>query len=124
MAMAFDFKKNAKEYALIAAAGAFVAVWMGFGNFGWMRGSTAEALAKKESAVAVNAAYARICDAQFRAAPKFEERLAALQKAERYSRGDVIVKAGFANIPSVKEPSRDVGQACADILIPEKPAGT
>jgi hypothetical protein len=112
--------KDEKAYAVGAIGGALFAIWMGFGNFGWQLTSGAEAIGKKQAALAVTAAYAGICDAQFTSAPKFQERLAALEKADRWSRGDLVVKAGFAAIPGQKEANRDVGQACADMLLPEK----
>ena len=114
--------KNAREYAIGFVVGALVMVWMGFGNFGWLLPSQAATLAKKQSEVAVNNAYAGICSAQFKAAADAPTRLAALEKADRWSRGEVIAKAGFAVVPGVKETNRDVAQACADLLLPEKPA--
>ena len=111
--------KDTKPFCLGALAGAVLIAWLGFDVFGWVLGRTAEAQAKKRSEVAVNAAYAGICAAQFRAGKDFQERLAALGKTDRYSRGDVLLKAGWATIAGIKEPSRDVGQTCADLLIPE-----
>ena len=116
-----ELPKYTKQYCLGALAGALFAIWMGFGNFGWMLTRTAEAHAKKQSEIAVNAAYAGICREQFRSGADFPARIAALEKTDRWSRGDAVMKAGYAKIPGVKEPSRDIGQACADLLIPEKP---
>ena len=125
--MAFEMPKMHKDtqpFLLGAVAGALLISWIGFDLLGWKMSGKAEAQAKKQTDTAVTAAYAGICNAQFRSAPKFDARLAELQKADRWARGDVIIKSGFANMPGMKEPNRDVGQACADMLIPEKPLGT
>jgi hypothetical protein len=43
-----------------------------------------------------------------------------LEKTDRYSRGEIIWKAGWATMPGAAEPNQDVGRACAELLIPEK----
>jgi hypothetical protein len=125
--MAFEMPKMHKDtqpFLLGALAGAILISWIGFDLLGWKMSGKAEAQAKKQSDTAVVAAYAGICDAQFRSAPKFQARLTELEKADRWSRGEIVVKAGYASFPGVKEPSRDVGQACAELLLPEKKIGT
>jgi hypothetical protein len=112
--------KDTQPFLLGALAGALLISWIGFDLLGWKLSGKAEAQAKKQTEIAVTAAYANICNAHFRAAAKFPARLADLEKTDRWSRGDAIVKAGYATMPGVKEPSRDVGQACADLLIPDK----
>lgn len=95
-------------------------VWGGFDILGWKTGGTAETLAKRQSDSAVISAYARVCSAQFNGAKDLPVRIAALQKSERWSRGDVITKSGYATMFGEKEPTQGVAQACADMLIPEK----
>jgi hypothetical protein len=112
--------KDTKPFLLGALAGAVIAVWTGFDALGWKTGSAAETLVKRGSDSAVVAAYARVCSAQFKSSKDFDVRLATLQKAERYSRGDVVGKAGFATMAGEKEATQGVAQACADLLIPEK----
>ena len=107
-----------KPFSLGALAGAIVITWTGFDALGWKTAGTADSLGKRQADVAVVKALATICDAQFRKEANFPGRLAALEKTERYSRGDVVSKAGWATMPGSSEPNREVGQACADLLIP------
>ena len=109
-----------KSFCLGALAGAVLVGWVGFDAFGWKLSSTAEALSKRNADAAVAAAYASICSEQFKKGPQFSVQLAALAKTERYSRGDVLAKNGWATMAGSKEPNPGVAQLCADLLIPEK----
>jgi len=121
-----DFKlpamhKDTNPFLLGALAGALLLAWMGFELFGWTTGGASERLAKRQADGAVVAALARICSAQFNSATNLPARLAELQKTERWSRGQVVAKAGFATMLGEKEPTQGVSEACANLLIPEKP---
>jgi hypothetical protein len=121
-----DFKlpamhKDTKPFCLGALVGAVLITWVGFDQFGWKTGGASETLAKRQADGAVVAAHARICSAQFNSAKNFPVRLAELQKTERWSRGQVVAKAGFATMLGEKEPTQGVSEACANLLIPEKP---
>ena len=109
-----------KPFSLGAVVGAVIITWTGFDALGWKTSSTAATLGKRQADAAVVAALAVICDARFRAEANFPGRLAALEKVERYSRGEAVWKAGWATMPGSKEPNQDVGRACAELLIPEK----
>jgi hypothetical protein len=109
-----------KPFSLGALVGAVVITWTGFDALGWKTSSAADALIKRQSDAAVVSALATICDARFRAQTDFAVRLAALEKVERYSRGEIVWKAGFATMPGSKEPNEEVGRACAELLLPEK----
>ena len=106
-------------FSMGAVAGALLISWIGISGLGWMSGSDADRLAKQQSEHAVVEAYALICNAQYKAADNFPVRLAALGKTDRWSRGDVLVKGGWATMVGSKEPIYGVSQACADLLIPE-----
>ena len=112
--------KDTKPFLLGALAGAVLFTWVGFDALGWKTGAAAETLAKRQADGAVISAYARVCSSEFNAAKDVPVRLEALKKVERWSRGDVLAKAGFATMPGEKEAAQGVSQACADILIPEK----
>lgn len=107
-----------KPFSLGALVGAVIITWTGFDALGWKTASTADSLGKRQADVAVVKALASICDAQARKEANFAVRIAALEKTERYSRGDEVTKAGWATMPGAKEPNREVGQACAELLIP------
>lgn len=113
--------KDQLPFVLGAVAGAIIIVWTGFDAMGWKTAGAAETLVKRGADSAVVAAYATVCSEGFKSGAKdYDARLAALQKTERYSRGDLITKSGFATMPGAKEPTQGVAQACADLLIPEK----
>ena len=109
-----------KPFCLGALAGAAAISWAGFDAFGWKTSGASEMLGKRQADAAVVSALAVICDARFRAEANFPVRLAALEKLERYSRGEAVWKAGWATMPGSKEPNQDVGRACAELLFPEK----
>jgi hypothetical protein len=121
-----DFKlpaihKDTKPFCLGALVGAVLITWVGFDALGWKTSAASDALAKRQADGAVVTALARICSAQFNSAKNFPVRLAELQKTERYSRGQVVAKAGFATMHGEKEPTPGVSEACANLVIPEKP---
>ncbi len=109
-----------KPFSLGALAGAVAITWTGFDALGWKTAGASATLGKRQADMAVVSALASICEARFRKEADFPARLAALEKTERYSRGEVIWKAGWATMPGSAEPNQDVGRACAELLIPEK----
>jgi hypothetical protein len=112
--------EGTKPFCLGAAVGALLFTWMGFDLLGWKTESAANALAQKQADTAVIASHASICGAQAKASPNFAAYLAALEKTDRWSRGDVLTKTGFATMSGSKEAAPGVAQACADLLVPEK----
>jgi len=119
--MDFKLHKDTNPFLVGALAGAVLATWVGFDALGWKTGSATESLVKRGSETAVVAAYAHICTSQFNSAKDRDAQLAALKKVDRYSRGDVIAKAGYATMAGDKEPTSGVASACSDLLIPETP---
>jgi hypothetical protein len=109
-----------KPFALGALAGAIIITWTGFDALGWKTAGTVDTLSKRRADAAVVSAMATVCETRFRKEANFPARIAALQKAERYSRGDLVQKTGWATMPGSSEPSHEVGQACAELLIPTK----
>lgn len=119
--MAFKLPKDTNPFLVGALAGAVLATWVGFDALGWKTGAAAETLIKRQAETSVTGAYAHICTSQFNAAKDHEAQLEALRKVDRYSRGDVVAKGGYATMLGDKEPGSGVASACADLLIPEKP---
>ena len=109
-----------KPFALGAVTGAVLFAWLGFSALGWKTDGKSEMLGKQQAERAVVSAYAQICSTQFSGAKDAQTNLATLKKAERWSRGDVVTKGGWATMYGAKEPMQGVSQACADLLIPEK----
>ena len=119
--MAFTLHKDTNPFLVGALAGAVLATWVGFDALGWKTGAAAQDLVKRQSETAVVAAYAHICVSQFNSAKDHDAQLDALKKVERYSRGDVVAKGGYATMAGDKEALSGVASACADQLVPEKP---
>ncbi len=113
-------QKDAKPFFLGALVGAVVLGWVGFQLVGWKSPNTAERMAKTQTEAAMVGELSKICVVQFNNAANVSERLAELKKTERWSRGGVITKAGFATMPGDKEPVNGVAEACAELLVPEK----
>src|SRR5688500_18290153 len=109
-----------KPFSYGAVAGAVLAVWVGFDALGWKSNSTAENFASRKAEAAVVTALASICREQFMKGADYTARLAALDKVDRYARGDVVAKAGWATMIGAKEPHSGVAQECAELLIPAK----
>jgi hypothetical protein len=109
-----------KPFSLGAVAGAVLAAWVGFDALGWRSAAAAETLAKRQAESAVVSAFASICRDQFMKGADYTARLEALNKLERYSRGDAVAKAGWATMTGAKEPRSGVAQECAELLIPAK----
>lgn len=118
--MAFKFPPNTSTFLYGAIAGAVVVAWAGFDAMGWKTSAASESLASRRAEQAVVESLAKICSAQFNAAKNGPARLAELQKADRYARGDAIAKTGFATMAGETMPLTGVPQACADLLVPEK----
>jgi hypothetical protein len=92
-----------------AAAGAAVAMIVGFNWGGWTLGSTVEKVAKERAELAVVAALAPICVDQFRQAAKASANLTELNKISyAWDRGTFIEKGGWAIIPAAKRPIRQL----------------
>ncbi len=115
-----DYKKNASPFLVGALAGAVLSVWVGFDALGWKTAAASEALLKRQSETAVVGAYANMCASQYKTAKDYDAQLAALKKVDKWSRGDVIAKSGYATMAGSKEPLSGVPAACADLLTPEK----
>jgi hypothetical protein len=115
-----ELPAGTKHFCVGALAGAALLGWVGFDSLGWKLNSTAEALANRKAETAVVAAFASICRDQFTKGTDFPVRLAALEKVDRYSRGDAVAKGGWATMSGRKEPQPGVAQECADLLFPAK----
>ena len=100
-----------------AAAGAAVAMTVGFGWAGWTLGSTVEKVAKERAELAVVAALGPICVDQFRQAANASANLTELNKISyAWDRGTFIEKGGWAIMPGGKKADSTVAKACAETL--------
>jgi hypothetical protein len=97
-----------------AACGAIALAVVGFSWGGWVTGGKAENMAEARSRSDVVSAFAAICADQAKRDPLLAERVALLKTTSSYSRGDLIMKNGWATMPGAAEPNRQVANACAD----------
>lgn len=117
--MGFKLPATTAPFVWGAVAGAIFSVWVGFDGFGWKTRAAAESLASRNADSAVVSALASICRDRFSQAAGFPARLATLEKVEKYSRGEAIVKGGWATMLGSKDPQEGVGDACANLLLPK-----
>jgi hypothetical protein len=117
--MGFKLPATTAPFVWGAVAGAVLSVWVGFDGFGWKTRAAAETLATRSADSAVVSALASICRDRFSQAAGFPARLATLEKVEKYSRGEEIVKGGWATMVGSKEAQQGVGDECANLLLPK-----
>ena len=104
-----------------AAAGAVATMVVGFYWGGWSVSSTADKMAKERSELAVVAALAPVCVAQFRALPDAEAKQIALSKVDSWKRRDEFPKE-FVTLPGESYPSSALVDACSTLLLAPKSA--
>ena len=102
-----------------AAAGAAIAMIVGFSWGGWQLNSTAEKTADQRATSAMVAALAPICVDKFQRAADAKAELIALKKTDSWERDSFVTKGGWATFPG-SEPNSDVAAACAKILSGDK----
>ena len=114
---------NVKPALWGAVGGAIAAIIVGFAWGGWVTGGTAEKMAVTQSGIAVIEALVPVCVAlsvSDPAGPAKLEQLALLKSS--WERTDFVMKAGWATMPTAKEPNRQLAAACAELIA--KAAGT
>ena len=77
-------------------------------------GLTARQMAADQSRSELVTALTSICVDQSKRDPQLTDRLAALKAASSWSRGDLVMKNGWATMPGTKEGNAFVASACAD----------
>jgi len=120
---AMKISPNVKPALWGAVGGAIAAMIVGFAWGGWVTGGTAEKMAVTQSGIAVVEALVPVCVAlsvSDPAGPAKLEQLAALKAS--YERTEFVMKAGWATMPTAKEPNRRLAEACAELIA--KAAGT
>lgn len=100
-----------------AVVGAIAMVIFGFWGLGWVRGSTADRMARDQSEAAVVVALTPVCVARFEAQADAATKLADLKKiSESWDRSSFLEKGGWATTPGSDTPNSDVARACAEKL--------
>ena len=97
-----------------AVGGAIALAVVGFSWGGWVTGGKASEMAASQSQKDVVVALSSICVDQSKRDPQLAERVALLKAAASYTRGDLVMKNGWATMPGASEANRQVAVACAD----------
>jgi hypothetical protein len=93
------------------------AVWfVGFSQFGWTLGSTAERLANDRAESAIISVLAPICVEKFQQQSDSAAKLIEFKKAASWDQRSLIEKAGWAMLPGTDKSNSAVASACADKL--------
>ena len=98
-----------------AVAGAVITMIVGFQWGGWTLGSTVANQVKEAEQASVVRVLAPICADKFKHAADAGANLAALMKADSWTRDDLITKAGWTTFPG-SDPDRQVAEACVNLL--------
>src|SRR5688572_593551 len=97
-----------------AACGAIALAVVGFSWGGWVTGGTARTMAADQSKTDMVAALSLICVDQSKRDPQLAERVAAIKTASSWTRGDLVVKNGWATMPGATEANSQVAKDCAE----------
>lgn len=108
-----------KPFLLGVAAGTVGVIFFGFSGAGWHTATAADRAGQRQAEAAVIDALAAVCEARFKRQADFPARLAALEKVQRFNRGETLRKAGWATLPGTEARDGDVSRACAELLFPD-----
>ena len=97
-----------------AACGAIALAVVGFSWGGWVTDGKARQMAAEQGRTDVVAVLSLICVDQSSRDPQLVERVAALKAASSWTRGDLVMKNGWATMPGTTEANRQVAVSCAD----------
>ena len=97
-----------------AVAGAVAMSVIGFSQFGWMLGSTAERMAADRAESAVVSVLAPICVEKFQQQANSTAKLTEFKKAASWDQRALIEKGGWATTPGTEKMNSAVASACAD----------
>ena len=99
-----------------AVAGAVAISVIGFSQFGWMLGGTAERMAADRAESAVVSVLTPICVEKFQQQADSAAKLVEFKKAASWDQRTLIEKSGWATIPGTEKMNSAVASACAEKL--------
>lgn len=100
-----------------AVAGAAGISIVGFAQFGWVLGGTAEQMARQRAETAVVNGLVPICVDRFQHEPDAAARLVQLRQVSTWDRRQFVERGGWATMPGSTTPNSPLAGACADRLI-------
>ncbi len=105
-----------KPGLLGVGVGAVAVAIIGFSWGGWVTGGTATAMAAEKARQDVVTTLVPFCLDRSQADPQETKWMADLKKASAYQRTGILMEAGWATMPGMDEPDRDLAKACAETL--------
>ena len=105
-----------KPGAYGAACGAIALAVVGFSWGGWVTGGNARQMAADQSRTEVVAALTGICLDQSKRDPQLTERLTILKATSAWSRGETVMRNGWATMPGTADANPQVAHKCAEKL--------
>jgi hypothetical protein len=108
--------ENLKPGIWGAVIGAVAVTVVGFSQFDWKLGSTAEQMAADRAQTAVIGVLTPICVEKFQHQANATAKLAEFNKSSSWDRASFIEKGGWATMPGSETPNSAVASACAERL--------
>ena len=99
-----------------AVVGAIAVSAIGFSWGGWVTGGSAERMARQRAEASVVSALVPMCLDIARRDADRAEKLVKIADAPKYSRRDALMKTGWATMPGMDGPDRNVAEACVASL--------
>ena len=100
-----------------AAFGAIMVSILGFSWGGWVTGGTASEMAESLARQQVLSVLVPVCVNMSETDPERVEKLAALNAVSSFKRRDAVSDAGWATIPGMTKPDRNLARACGEALM-------
>ena len=123
LAQRWDGYQLSKSTAAWIIAGSVAAtIIIGFSWGGWVRGSTADAMATKAVDTARAELAAAVCVHQFMGGANVSAQLATLQSTDSWKRDTFIEEGGWVTLPGGEKPIAGAAELCSQMLMETKPA--
>jgi hypothetical protein len=100
-----------------AVAGAAAISILGFAQFGWVTGASAERTAQQRAEIALVNLFVPLCVDRFQHQPEAAARMTQLRQVSTWDRRQFVERGGWATIPGSPEPNSPLASACAARLI-------
>ena len=105
-----------KPALLGAVCGAIAITFIGFSQLGWKSSQAAADMAQAQADAAAVTALVPFCVAKAEQSSEQETLVKVKVENSPFSRGDLVIRAGWATVGASKTPDRALALACADRL--------
>ncbi|WP_346909487.1 hypothetical protein [uncultured Roseibium sp.] len=111
-----QFPEWTKPALVGAGAGAVALAIVGFGWGGWMTGSSAMEMSKKQSMAAAVTALTPYCVRKSKDDPNSADLMAKIEEASGYKKRSMVEETGWATPLGAEKPDRALAEACLSAL--------